>query len=81
MYFFLSFPLSRHFSLSSPLLILKSCMLGLALKMKTHCLSGEKQLEIVGMHKACAKEVEISAKLGHPKTTIYIIIKRLMVMG
>ena len=46
------------------------------LKMKTPCLSGEEQLEIVEMHKVGAKGVEIVAKLGHPKTTVYIIIKR-----
>ena len=28
------------------------------------------------MHKAGAKGVEIAAELGHPKTTIYTIIKR-----
>ena len=63
-------------SLSFLIVILKWCMLGFALKMKTRCLSSEGQSEIVGMHKASAKGVEIAAELGHPKATIYSVIKR-----
>ena len=51
-------------------------MLRFALRMKTWCLSSEKQSQIVGMHKVGAKWVEIAAKLGHPKTTIYSAIER-----
>ena len=75
MYFFLLSLLSRHFFLLSLLsqyffllssfLTLKWCKIGLALRMKTCCLSGEEQSKIVGMHKVGAKEVQIVTKLGH----------------
>ena len=65
---------------SSPFLFVQRfsllCGLGLGLKMKTHCLSSKEQSEIVGMHKVGAKGVEIAAKLGHLKTTVYTVIKR-----
>ena len=63
-------------SLALLLLVLKHCMLGFSRRMKTRCLSSEEQLQIVGMHKAGAKGVEIAAELGHPKTNVYIVIKR-----
>ena len=44
--------------------------------MKTRCLTIEEQSCIVGLHKAGVKGVEIAAKLGHPKTTVYIVLKR-----
>ena len=44
--------------------------------MKTHCLTIEEQSRIVGLHKAGVKGVEIAAKLGHPKTIVYIVLKR-----
>ena len=51
-------------------------MLGFARRMKTQCLSSEEQSQIIGMHKAGAKGVEIAAELGHPKTIVYTVIKR-----
>ena len=63
-------------SLALSLFVLKYCTLGFARRMKTQCLSSEEQSQIVGMHKADAKGVEIAAELGHPKTTVYTIIKR-----
>ena len=62
--------------LALSLLVLKHCMLGFVRRMKTRCLSSEEQLQIVGMHKVGAKGVEITAKLGHPKTIVYTLIKR-----
>ena len=52
-------------SLSLLLVVLKWCTIGFALRMKTQCLSSEKQSHIVEMHKASAKGVEIATKLGH----------------
>ena len=63
-------------SLALSLLVLKHCSLGFARRMKTQCLNSEKQSQIVGMHKVGAKGVEIAAELGHPKTTVYTVIKR-----
>lgn len=71
-YIFLSF--SRHFFLSSPLLVLKQCRLGLALMMKTCCLSGEEQSKIIGMHKVGAKRVEIVVKLVHPNSSLRVVM-------
>ena len=69
---YILFPLISTFSTLFPFV----STLGLALRMKTHCSSGEKQLKIIGMHKVCAKGVEITTKLGHLKTIVYIVIKR-----
>ena len=63
-------------SFAFSLLVLKHYTLGFAHRMKTRCLSSEEQSQIIGMHKAGTKEVEIVAKLGHSKTTVYIVIKR-----
>ena len=63
-------------ALALSLLVLKYCMLGFARRMKNRCLSSEEQSQIVGMHKASAKGVEIATKLCHPKTTVYTVIKR-----
>ena len=63
-------------SLSLTLVVFKWCMLGFALRMKTRCLSSEEQSQIVGIHKAGAKGVEIATELGLPKTIVYTIIKR-----
>ena len=57
-------------SLALSLLVLKHCTLGFVCRMKTRCLSSEEQSQIVGMHKAGAKGVEIAAELGHPKTIV-----------
>jgi len=58
------------------LFVLSVCRLGSGLKMKIGRLNSEEQSEIVGVHKAGAKGVEITAKLGHPKITVYTTIKR-----
>ena len=63
-------------SLVLSLLVLKHCKIGFAHRMKTQCLNSKEKSQIVGMHKAGAKGVEIAAKLGHPKTTVYTVIKR-----
>ena len=49
--------------------------------MKTRCLCVDELSRIVGMHQAGAKSVEIAAKLGHPKTTVYSVIKRFKLRG
>ena len=46
------------------------------MKMKTCCLTIEEQSRIVGLHKTGVKGVEIAAKLGYPKTTVYTVLKR-----
>jgi hypothetical protein len=57
------FPSSKQTVFGSS--ILRHCLVGFALRMKTWCLIVDEQSYKVGMHKAGAKGVDIAAKLGH----------------
>lgn len=57
-------------------LIFTHCFLGFVETIETCCLRVDELSRIVGMQEASAKGVEIAAKLGHPKTIVYSVIKR-----
>jgi hypothetical protein len=74
-----------NFSFSVPLhLSMHSCFgnsflphfsIDFAPKMKTRCLTVEERAHIVGMHQGGAKGVENVAALGHPKSTMSVVLK------
>jgi transposase len=77
--YFVSLHLQTHYCFGSSFFTHFS--IDFAPQIKTRCLTVEERACIIGTHQGGAKDVEIVVALGHPKSTVNIVLKEFEYCG